>query len=280
MKLIRARVATTHIDQHNERMTREALEDMARQIAEHYIPVMWNHDIRHPPLGRIISAEVVPLEDGKYALETTNECWEQDDTPELLRGDGRSLRLRIDEDYERFVVRYDRTFLDDDGWALVQEIAALSGTEPCEEGKKALEPVSVLAIAAGCFVVGSIASGFFNKLGSDLYDTLKAKLKAFFKRNPKREVLMDFEMAVQGKEHRFEVHVLVDNATPEKIEDLFARQFEGLDQMVEAVCQDVPTAARIVLEWGEGGMLWRYVVTSDGLPFTFRACTQARKENP
>lgn len=270
MKLIRSRVATTHTDRHNERITRECLEDMAQQVAEHYIPVMWNHDIRYPPLGRVISAEVVPLEDGEYAVETVAECWEDDDTPEVLTGDRhRSLRLRIDDDYEKFVVRYDRTFLDDDGWRLIQEIATLSGTEPREEGKKALEPVSILVIAAGAFVLSSTASGFFNKLGSDLYDTLKSKLRTFFERNPEREVLMDFEMVVQGEEHRFEVHVLVDDTTPQKIEELFNRRFDGLDRIVEAISRKVPGTARIVLEWREGRMHLRYVVRSDGVPLFF-----------
>lgn len=267
MKIVRSRVATTHIDRHNERLAREALEGMARDAAEHYIPVMWNHDIRHPPLGRIVSAEVVALEDGEYALETITECWEQGDTVESLRGDGRRwLRLRIDDDYERFVVRYDRTFLDEDGWALVQDIAALSGAEPQQEGKKALEPVSTLVIAVGAFALGSIASEFFRKLGSDVYDALKNRLKTFLERNPGREFLVDFEMVVESEGRRFEAHVLVDEPSPHKMEELFGSRFSQLDEIVEQIQRELPEAARIVLEWRERRMQLRYVVRSDGVP--------------
>jgi hypothetical protein len=267
VKTIRSRVATTHIDRHNERLAREALEGMARDAADHYIPVMWNHDIRYPPLGRVVSAQVVALGDGEYALETITEYWEQGDTVESLRGDGwRSLRLRIDDDYERFVVRCDRTFLDEDGRALVQDIAALSGAQPQQEGKKALEPVSALVIAAGAFVLGSVASGFFRRLGSDVYDALKNKLKTFLERNPGREFLVDFEMVVESEGRRFEAHVLVDEPSPHKMEELFGSRFSQLDEIVEQIQREVPEAARVVLEWRERRMRLRYVVRNDGVP--------------
>jgi len=267
MKLARARVSTTHVDRHNERMTRQALEDAARQVSEHYIPVMWNHDIRYPPLGRVISAEVVPLEDGEFALETMAELWEEGDPPDRLRGDGRrTLRLRTDEDHGSFIVRYDRTFLDEYGWILIQDLAALSRARPVEDGKKAVEPVSTLVIAAGAFALGGIASGFFGRLGSDSYDALKRTLKRFLGEHPERQILVDFEMVVQGTDRRFEVHILLDGPTSTQIEEAFSARFGGLDETVEAIIRSVPSAARIVLEQKAGRMQILYVVTANGVP--------------
>lgn len=152
------RVSTTHVDRHNERFTRGALEGAAEQASTDYITVLWNHDIRYPPLGRQIAAEVVPLDDGEFALEATAELWERGDIAESLRGDGRSIRLHTHEDYEKFAVRYDRTFRDPRGWSLVQELADMSGTKPQEESKKALEPVSTLVIVSGAVRPGSDSS--------------------------------------------------------------------------------------------------------------------------
>jgi hypothetical protein len=268
MKRIRSRVSTTHVDLHGDRMTREALEGAAKQVSEYYIPILWNHDIRYAPLGRTVSAEVVPLEDGEYALETVGEYWEEGDSLESLSGDGRTLRVRTD-DYDTFGVRYDRSFRDDDGRAFIGELSALAAAEPQAEEKKALEPVSTLVIAAGAFALGGVAIGFLNRLGSDLYGALKERLKGFFQRNPQRETLVDFEFVLQNEEgRRFEVHVLVDRATAEELEELFANGFDQVDPIVDAICRSVPDAARIVLEWREREIHVRYVVATNGVPLT------------
>lgn len=269
MKVIRTRISTTHVDLHGDRMTREALEGASKQISDHYIPIMWNHDIRYPPLGRTVSAEVVPLEDGEYALDTVGEYWEEGDTLESLRGDGRFLRLRTD-DYVTFAVRHDRSFRDDKGEAFIRELGELAGVEPQVEEKKALEPVSTLTIAVGAFALGTIAAGFLSRLGSDLYDALGDRLKSFFQRNPERECLVDFEFVVDHQERRIEAHVVVDKATPEKLEDLFRNRFAELDPIVESICRMVPDVARVVAECDEGEMRLRYAVRIDGVPLMGR----------
>lgn len=266
MKLLRSRISTTHVDLHGDRMTLQALQGAAQQLSQDYLSVMWNHDIRHPPLGRTVAAEVVPLENGEFALEATAECWEDGDTLESLRGDGRR-RLRVrDDEYETFAVRYDRTFCDEEGHAFVHELAALAGVQPQPEEKKALEPVSTLIIAAGAFTVGCVASGFFGKLGADLYDALKSKLRSFFHRNPERRCLLDFQFVTELDERRFEVHVLVDDVAPQKIERLFDQRFDQVDRIVQAVCRTVPDVAWVVLEWIDDEMRLRYVVRDDGVP--------------
>ena len=51
-----------------------------------------------------------------------------------------------------------------------------SGTEAELSLKKAFEPISILVVGIGGFVLGSIASGFVGKVGSDAYDGLKHRL--------------------------------------------------------------------------------------------------------
>lgn len=267
MKLVRMRVSTTHVDRHNERFTRKALEGAAEQATGHYITVMWNHDIRYPPLGRTTAAQVVRLDDGEYALENTAEIWEDGDTAESLRGDGRSVRTRTDAEHEKFIVRYDRTFRDEDGWGLVKELADLSSSAPQEEGKKALDPVSTLAIAVGALTIGGIATGFLQALGSDIYHALKTKLKNFFQRHPNREVLVDFAFNVESSNQRFEVHLLLDNADPRKVESVFAGGLNQVDEIVKEVHSKMPDVGRIVVGWHDTAARLLYVVRKDGVPF-------------
>jgi hypothetical protein len=274
-----SRIATTHVDLHGERFTRQALESAARQISECYIPILWNHDIRHPPIGRTVSAQVVRLPDGEYALDTVGECWEEGDTPESLGGDGRSLRIRT-ENYERFGVRYDRSFRDGDGQALVRDLSSLAGIEPEFEGKKAAEPVSVLVIAAGAFAAGGIVHGFLGRLGSDLYDALKEKLKGFFQRNSERTCLIDFELLVEAEGHCFEVHVLLDEVNPQELEGLFSARFGKLDDIIDLISHAIPQVSRIVLEWKGGELRLRYGVRSDGTPFSGKITRSDHSTSP
>ncbi|MBD3362152.1 DUF4160 domain-containing protein [Candidatus Dojkabacteria bacterium] len=67
MHLIRGIISTTHLDRHYERMSKECLEDMARQINEKYIPFRWNHQEDLNP-GVVLCGKVFKLNDGESAL--------------------------------------------------------------------------------------------------------------------------------------------------------------------------------------------------------------------
>ena len=59
--------STTHLDLHNERMARGALESSARQIRERYVPFLIEHDFDRQ-IGVLLNAKVAKLPDGEYGL--------------------------------------------------------------------------------------------------------------------------------------------------------------------------------------------------------------------
>jgi len=65
--IIRGIISTTHIDRHFERMSKECLEDMARQINTKYIPFRWNHQ-EDLNLGVVLCGKVINLTDSESAL--------------------------------------------------------------------------------------------------------------------------------------------------------------------------------------------------------------------
>jgi len=70
--------STTHIDRHNERMAKSALDGMADQIKEKYIPQLVEHDWnRH--VGVLLYGEVFQLKDGEYALGVVTGLFENED---------------------------------------------------------------------------------------------------------------------------------------------------------------------------------------------------------
>ncbi|MFC1916858.1 hypothetical protein ACFLX1_01835 [Chloroflexota bacterium] len=167
MKYVTARIATSHIDLHGDKLIVDALRSMVNQINSQYLPMTVEHDPRQPPQGRVISARLERLDDGEYAVETTTQIIEAGDKIEP-DNTGRRMPLRKVDDESLHLV-YDRSFTTPENQALIEELRYLvSGKKETEE-KKALEPISVLQIV-GLFIAGGIASGLLSKIGADCWD--------------------------------------------------------------------------------------------------------------
>jgi hypothetical protein len=94
MKIETGIASTTHIDQHNDQLTKSTLDNMAEQINEKFIPQLIEHDWdRH--VGVILYGEVFQLDDGAYALGVVSGIFENEeektkcapDTPNIFSND-------------------------------------------------------------------------------------------------------------------------------------------------------------------------------------------------
>ena len=270
MKKVRMIMTSTHTDLQRDKLTREALQSLAGQVKGRYVPINVNHDIRHPPIGRITSAEVVQLPDGESALLGIGQLFEESDTLEFLIGDGRKMKIR-DRDVGTISVFYDRAFLDEEGQELISELSKISSEEPTPTFKKALEPVQVLLIAAGVFVIGSIAQGFFKKVGSELYDKLRDTLIKYYRRKTRPDQIIDFCFSTRQGKKVFEVHVLIDNPSISELNDLFASGFNEVDSLLTSLPRDEKMdIAQLVFQYKKGKLLALYAVRSDSVPLRFR----------
>ena len=85
---IKAVAATTHIDRHNCKITKEALEDAVNKIKNgDSVPAMClGHDMAVPPLGKITDAWLEPMEDGEYKMLIIQETF--DSYKEITLPDG------------------------------------------------------------------------------------------------------------------------------------------------------------------------------------------------
>lgn len=267
MKKIQGIMATTHIDRQGDQITREELETIANQIREHYFPLTYEHDIRNAPIGRIVTAEVIKLQDGEYALQSTSELFEESESLELLSGDGRRIKIR-DQDIQSISVDYDYTFRDKEGQELLYELSQISGEkeEPRELAKKALEPVSTFLIAAGVFIFGSIATGFFSKLGSDLYERLKNALIKYARKKAPSDQILDFCFLVKEHDTTYEIHVLVVNPSEQKLLELFVSKFAGVDTLLASLHLSESDIAKVFFEYENQRLLVRYAVRNDCVP--------------
>jgi len=66
MKVVTGIGSTTHLDRHGHIVSKSVLEDMARQINDHYIPLDIEH--RGTYIGVVLAGMVKQLDDGEFGL--------------------------------------------------------------------------------------------------------------------------------------------------------------------------------------------------------------------
>lgn len=265
MRYIEAILVTSHVDLHGDVFHPEGLAEFADSLNRMYLPMGVEHDPRIAPIGRVVSGKLVKLDDGAYAVKGICEVFEEGDEIKIT-DPSREVPIDI-HDPNSLEVLYDRTYRDPESQEIIAEIASLFGSTPEERCKKSVEPLSILTIA-GAFVAGAIASGFFNKLGSDAYDALKAGLKRLFgnKKQRAKDSLLVFQFTLPVHGAMMNAEVILTNPTSEDIEAFFQNGIKLLDQVTPGYSMSQNDLRRIVFEFSGGNLHLRFGVRKDAVP--------------
>lgn len=84
MKIFTGIASSTHIDLHREKMTKDALDGMAKQINERYLPYLIEHD-PNKLIGVVLYGEVFQLKDGEYALGNVAGLFENEEERKIFK---------------------------------------------------------------------------------------------------------------------------------------------------------------------------------------------------
>jgi hypothetical protein len=267
MKQFKGILATSHVDAHNEVMSVETLEALVDQINRLYMPIGIEHDPRTPPKGRLISAKVVPLEDGEYGVEGIGEIFEPGENYEL-KNDGREIPVHVIDD-DKLHIQFDRNYRGEEDQEAITAIGELFDSKPQEEIKKSLDPISILTIS-GAFVLGGIVNGFLGKIGSDAYDYLKGKIPGLFRRKnanqDKHEALLVFSFWVTTVPEGFEVEIILTNPSPEEIEHFFEVGMHQVDLFVSQYYSEYLDIRKMSYKYEGNTLALMHMVRKDAIP--------------
>lgn len=101
--LLRSIGATTHVDRHNMKMTKEALDSAAKQINGEACPTVGlEHDVTLPPLGKTLKGTVEPTKDGEFQLIILQEIFEKVTSVKLPDG-GTAIMQESEIDKRPFI---------------------------------------------------------------------------------------------------------------------------------------------------------------------------------
>jgi len=269
MKILDSVIATTHIDRHGDRMTKEALEDLAVQAKSAYIPMLFNHDPRIPPLGRTADARIRLLPDGEYALVVTSEVFEPLENIKL-RDETREIPLRIYDEGMITVVR-DRSYRARDDLQILEELEELRKICLEVEEKKAVEPISVLLIAlAGA--ASALVSGFLNKMGGDTWDYLKPRISRLLRhrRAERPDFLLIFEVQAKRQVGILSIQCVLSSPSQEELEGFWLTGLTLFEQELPALLSLDKDIRKVVLYYEGGKLEPGFAVRKDCVPLPLK----------
>lgn len=262
MSLVEVIISSTKLDKHNERMTKDALETMAKDVNKYYIPVGIEHDPRIAPVGRVISAEVFKGEDGEYYLKGIIENFAENFE---IKSDSEKT-MRIDNfSNDGLELHYDRSYKDDLDLLNEINLTINSSVKPQFQNKKALEPLSLLIIGAGVFVIGGIANGFLNKMGSDAWDKVKPLLSQLFNKNKAQEKLFSLNLEVDHNGEKILIDIILTNPTEEDLDKLRLKMNE-IDAFITPILSINVNVRKFVIEFKDGLFNSKFIVRKDCIP--------------
>jgi len=270
MKTIDMVMATTHVDVHSTRFTRESLEAAAEYLRGRYIPLLVEHDLLRP-LGRILGATVRQRTDGEWELAAQGELLEADNDTVPMHP-GREFRVSKPEQDGLRLVAGDEFMRDPNSRAVLKEIGDVLRNPLAFEGRRALEPPDLIKLA-GIYVLGKVAEGFLSELGTDGYASLKRVMARLFASRPgltkERRLCMEIYFDREG----VEAILIQANPTPESTDAMLRTGLQELDAILPGLLSSVPDVRRVVAEFRSDGVRVVYVVGADCLPREVRRRT-------
>lgn len=154
---------------------------------------------------------------------------------------------------------------------LIRDLSNLFETEPKEEVKKALDPLTVLTIG-GAFLLGGIAKGILSKIGGDGYGLLKDRLKKLMGREKpgEKEKLLSFQFIIQHGDYTLETEMILTNPTDDDIERVLTNGLQELDRVMPAYCNPATGIKKAVFEYSDGNVKFKYGIRKDAAPLVER----------
>lgn len=270
MKYYKAQIATSHVDKHNDVISVNALKDLVEQINACYMPVGIEHDPRIPPIGRIESAELKQLDDGEFAVEATICCFEKGDTMPVASKSGKELKIKKMMPLGEMGVGFDRSYFNAEAQEVINEVNALlkSREKPQYDIKKALDPLSILTIF-GTFVVGGIAGGVAQKIGSDGWDAFKKKVKVLLDKNQAKEKLLRLDTTIQRNNLSINVEIILSDPSSSAIDNFFEHGIKKVDEILDAYFKQDDGMRKLVLEYKNSEIYVKFGVLQNGWPVPF-----------
>ena len=291
MKII---AASTSVDKHGMRQSKENLENIIRSINESdsALPIGLEHDIRVPPMGICHNAEMVELESGEFAMTLDQSFFDDskevdlgEDGPfkaEWLREGTKYLRFRSETqdrshfagdpmnlggiaEYRKFIAehRLDEVF---DAKNMNFRKAVISDPETWIHLSKAIaESVTASIIVVATLKEAGKALG--KAIGDDLakiYQKLKEVIRSYATRAVPKNRPQTWIVSLSLPELSVVVELVLVDPDPDCIDTMLAAEALLIAASRAKKLKEICSATKVQFTWDS--MRWKvfYILTDDG----------------
>jgi hypothetical protein len=133
--------------------------------------------------------------------------------------------------------------------------------------KKSQEPITLLIIGAS-FIAGSIAGGFLNKIGEDVWESFKKKLVKLVdrKRQEGRDCLLAFEFTVHDEGQPLTLKTVLADLSESNINRFLQQGLKELDERTPHFFKNKYHLRKIVFEYNDGKLHVIFGLRKDAVP--------------
>ena len=189
-----------------------------------------------------------------------------DDDVDLVQPDREILLPR--DGIDCISLEYDFNSRNPEDLSIFKDLKHRSGISSHYIAKKALQPLSVISIIAGTYVLGEISKGLLSKLAGDCYEFLKSTLKRLFekRKDGESEKLLCLEVAATCNGEKFVLEIIVTNPTNQDIDDLLGRHLANIDQTIAKHFINGIGLRKLVYEVQNGELKMQFAIRKDCFP--------------
>lgn len=260
-------IISTHPTKRGEYFASSSFEGVVQRLNEGAAEIDVEHDPRTPPVGRMVSAKVVPLQDGHVGIEGEMQLFGEEDLGATFPLQNILLRARNYE-LERATLRIDEHYyLNAEARRDAEEAAKELGVRLQFHGKNSLEPPTWLTVALVCGL-GAFATSVLTEFGKDAHKLIKRCVIGLYKKyhHQKRDNLVLFEFYVVQNGEPMVISVVLTEPSDSDIDAFLTAGLPFLDTHLPTLLQRDEPLRRLAFEFKDRELKLLYGVRKDGIP--------------
>lgn len=269
-------ISSTREDLHGDVVQLDELKQMAARLEGRCILLGYRHDLRHPPIGRMVSTRLMEQEGGEHILQGTFEIWDEVDKISAPPENGRKIDVEL-HDYCEPTIQYNPLSLNQEDQDILIGITKLGFQLKDDRIEKALDSIvtSIVIYGSICLVgkaVGGFIDGFFNQLGGEASKEFIKRLRDLFSTKPSYERLVILRCPIIHKEIKCELNIILDKSMD--LEQLLDFSLRHMEELVGTAIASEPRTKIIVIGCTNGEFRTLYSVRDDGFPSELEPVTE------
>jgi hypothetical protein len=261
-------IASTELDSHGERLTRDQLEDFLQQFPDPHI-INDSHDLSRPPIAIGYNKRIDNISNGiavlKIDIEVINEDTFQKHGGFSISYSRNTIRVGVGDPIFNILINPRQFDFESTARGAIPLVRLGTTIDIIERIEKAelLQDAIIIISLLGMYSAAQVVRGFFNAAGADIFRYFKKLIR---RDNPSAPTEMHIHLELNINQFPIKV-ILIDksNVTSKELAEI---DFDNLFQQIGNIIFTIPIN-RVIGEIDQGcNIRLKYLISNDGETLT------------